>query len=935
MIKLSLVLFIFLFLGCNDQIKTDQFTPDSIESPATQFTQLKISVAIPQKKAQAFAKQLHKPLGDFNDIEQVVLNVTNDSGELLAQNIELNYIDSSYQGEIPNLPLNERLNITATAQNSNALTIFRGSTPTVLVDTNSNAVSILMHVIDDGEDITIPRLTKVILDESQIHFYIDDNGSTDTLDYSIVSGDEQVEFVQWSDTVTLVDGAYVLHVDYNNSAYGSFNHVFTVENSLGGKLSTGFITNFVDSDGDANFSVSLAPVIQAIHIVRLGDELYVDVNASDDSNDSTLEYEYQFESIIDAGLEQRFIDPLVNPALMSVYNPNVMGYIHVKVTDNTEASSNATFLVRQNQFPDFTPPNLVSLSPDIDENGVAIESLIHISFDEKVTNFTTQTVLIDNDIAFNITTIDNKSYTLTPTTPLQHNTTYRVTMTKSIQDLSENSFIGFNYQFSTLDNSSDDNEAPIPTFSLLNIDKNSMTQTALSAIDNDGDTLTFSEVSPPLHGTLQLTSNGSFTYTPQSDYVGSDNFKYKVNDGKVDSYHQKVVIGIGTDDVKSIPTLLIRIEYNDQIFTHSEAVWANKVFGNEMGELNHYYKSVSYDNFSLQSAIESSNSEDDGVITIALNKTHPGNENLRILADLSNALTATNDFVNFAQFDTDENAIVSSDELLLMFVISGGESSLGDEPGIWAHTWCFDHNVNAFNAPLLDGVILAKCGEANYVRFGERHGNHDATVGVMAHEVAHAVHNLPDLYDPTANSAGIGYFGLMGHGAWSKTTRDDYSGATPTHLSAYAKNLLGWGTVVEFLQNEEDEEIQNYLFNDTSTALYNMVKISIEGENEYYLLENRSINGYDSGLESLLGQHKGGLALWKIDEEQEDNSKVNHKRVDLVEANGVNLDNGNHLGHTNNLFYNPHKKEYEDETTNLTITNISKRAEIMSANISK
>ena len=53
--------------------------------------------------------------------------------------------------------------------------------------------------------------------------------------------------------------------------------------------------------------------------------------------------------------------------------------------------------------------------------------------------------------------------------------------------------------------------------------------------DVDGDTLTAVLVSGPAHGTLTLNADGSFTYTPDANYNGSDSFTYKANDGSADS----------------------------------------------------------------------------------------------------------------------------------------------------------------------------------------------------------------------------------------------------------------------------------------------------------------------------------------------------------------------------------------------------------------
>jgi hypothetical protein len=54
--------------------------------------------------------------------------------------------------------------------------------------------------------------------------------------------------------------------------------------------------------------------------------------------------------------------------------------------------------------------------------------------------------------------------------------------------------------------------------------------------DPDGDPITAILKDNPSHGTLNLNSNGSFTYTPAQDYNGSDSFTYNAYDGMYKSH---------------------------------------------------------------------------------------------------------------------------------------------------------------------------------------------------------------------------------------------------------------------------------------------------------------------------------------------------------------------------------------------------------------
>ena len=60
----------------------------------------------------------------------------------------------------------------------------------------------------------------------------------------------------------------------------------------------------------------------------------------------------------------------------------------------------------------------------------------------------------------------------------------------------------------------------------------------------DGDSLTAVLGIGPSHGSLTLNSDGSFSYTPEADFNGTDSFSYVANDGTADSESATVTITV-------------------------------------------------------------------------------------------------------------------------------------------------------------------------------------------------------------------------------------------------------------------------------------------------------------------------------------------------------------------------------------------------------
>ncbi|MEI7899021.1 MAG: Ig-like domain-containing protein [bacterium] len=87
------------------------------------------------------------------------------------------------------------------------------------------------------------------------------------------------------------------------------------------------------------------------------------------------------------------------------------------------------------------------------------------------------------------------------------------------------------------------NDAPVAIAQSVGTVKNTAKAITLAATDPDADPLTYTAVTPPVHGTLSGTAP-NVTYTPAANYTGSDSFTFKANDGILDSAAATVTISV-------------------------------------------------------------------------------------------------------------------------------------------------------------------------------------------------------------------------------------------------------------------------------------------------------------------------------------------------------------------------------------------------------
>ncbi|MFN3820804.1 MAG: M6 family metalloprotease domain-containing protein, partial [bacterium] len=201
------------------------------------------------------------------------------------------------------------------------------------------------------------------------------------------------------------------------------------------------------------------------------------------------------------------------------------------------------------------------------------------------------------------------------------------------------------------------------------------------------------------------------------------------------------------------------------------------------------------------------------------------------------ALLAADDDVNYNRFDNRGDGIVEA-----LFVVHAGPGAevTGSDDDIWSHAWFVPGNLS------LDGVRFRR-----YAMVPE-----DGQIGVFGHELAHSFFGLPDLYDGTYRSAGLGRWSMMAAGSWGD------GGRSPTHFDAWCKKRIGFLNPERLNQERRALTIRPVEY---QPEVYLLWRWGEEIERQYFLIENRRRVGFDRSLPG------NGLLVYHIDETMDGN----------------------------------------------------------------
>ncbi len=113
------------------------------------------------------------------------------------------------------------------------------------------------------------------------------------------------------------------------------------------------------------------------------------------------------------------------------------------------------------------------------------------------------------------------------------------------------------------------NDAPVlPSRSIsVNEDASIVIDPLTGAVDIDGDTLAAQVVAGPQHGSLTVNADGSFSYTAEANYFGTDSFTYRVSDGQLDSEVATVSFSIAAVNDAPVASDVTLASLEDQAVT--------------------------------------------------------------------------------------------------------------------------------------------------------------------------------------------------------------------------------------------------------------------------------------------------------------------------------------------------------------------------------
>jgi hypothetical protein len=310
---------------------------------------------------------------------------------------------------------------------------------------------------------------------------------------------------------------------------------------------------------------------------------------------------------------------------------------------------------------------------------------------------------------------------------------------------------------------------------------------------------------------------------------------------------------------KNIPVLVVLADTNDSNITSTDSAFENLFFEPTTKSISNYFKKVFKDTSNIKQALETYGTTNDGIIKVTTNQNHPTDSGTALKNLIQSSLSIVSNDINFTSYDTNTNNIIDDNELHIVFVLpTKNNKSI-------TNTYKQDINVTVDNVQI-----------TQYIAINEKINTKLTTIGIPTKFLVQAIYKFNNKIYTDTELRNDSKFDLLGSG-YKGYIQGEQEGETPVNLMAYwkieaklaiAKVLKKHDIYGNTFNLERKSALEDYTIKRSGDNYNNILKLLTNNANEYYLLENRNIDGnYDDGLKfgnANIPTNNEGLILWKI-----------------------------------------------------------------------
>lgn len=280
--------------------------------------------------------------------------------------------------------------------------------------------------------------------------------------------------------------------------------------------------------------------------------------------------------------------------------------------------------------------------------------------------------------------------------------------------------------------------------------------------------------------------------------------------------------------------LIILVQFADKQFSQNDPVALYRAVANEQGYNKNGFKSSVKDYFRAQSGGAFEMDFDvAGPVTMSKNYSYYGNNDDAMVGEMiHDACVAVDDSIDFSRYDWDKDG--KAEEVYVLYAGYGQADHASNDKYIWPHMFYLSEYSYYTNKPL----VLDKTTIDTYACSNELDASSTLNgIGTICHEFSHCL-GIPDMYDVLdSGNFGMGSWDLMDYGCYN----DD--GFTPCSYTGYEKMFVGWSTPLVLNADTIVSRLEPISEGGQSAMVNNPAN-----PNEYFILDNRQLRGYDAGL---------------------------------------------------------------------------------------